>query len=328
MNKNCLIIGAGIAGLMAGKKLQENGIKVTILDKGRGVGGRMATRRISKNIFDHGAQFLTANDATFTQYISEWASKDIIRIWGKKADIHPQNGENDKQNIYIGSNGMTSIAKYLATDLSVELNRRVEILNYFENHWEIKTNTQEVFESDAVILTAPLPQSLELLHSGNLPASNGIQAQLEEIKYHTCIALMVVYQEMVELPETGALKLSGEPLAWIADNRRKGISKGHSAITIHAGNEFSRMYWQQDDEMLAKNILYIAAGWLKSSYSEYQLKRWKYSRPRTTFSQSYYKLPTKIPLVLAGDAFGGPDIEGAALSGISAADTILSSLIL
>jgi predicted NAD/FAD-dependent oxidoreductase len=325
-DKSCVIIGAGIAGLMAGKKLNEKGVHVTVLDKGRGVGGRLATRRIANNVFDHGAQFFSAQDANFKTYVSEWVSGNIIRIWGKKGEIYPENGKDNDQHVYIGSAGMTSLAKYLAGDLTIELNRRAEVLNYFNDHWEIKTNTQEIFETEALILTPPLPQSLELLNSGNLPSLNGLRTQMENIKYNACISLMVVFDDMVDLPDAGALKLSGEPLAWMADNCRKGISKGLSAVTIHTGTEFSRMYWQQDDEMLAKNILYIASGWLKAPYREYQLKRWKYSRPSSTFNQTFCKLPTKIPLVLAGDAFGGPHIEGAALSGLSAAEEILSSM--
>ena len=68
----CIVIGAGIAGLLAARTLQEHGLRVTVLDKGRGVGGRMATRRIGSAVFDHGAQFFTARDPQFDTLISVW----------------------------------------------------------------------------------------------------------------------------------------------------------------------------------------------------------------------------------------------------------------
>ena len=64
---SCLIIGGGISGLIAATELKRNNFEVTILDKGRGIGGRLATRRIKhsvdiEGIFDYGAQHFTVNN--------------------------------------------------------------------------------------------------------------------------------------------------------------------------------------------------------------------------------------------------------------------------
>ena len=61
-NNTCLIIGDGISGLLAGNSLQHNGFQVTIIDKGKGIGGRLASRRIinetyGTGVFDYGVQF-------------------------------------------------------------------------------------------------------------------------------------------------------------------------------------------------------------------------------------------------------------------------------
>ncbi len=49
---DALIVGAGMAGLTAAAELQRAGRSVLVLDKGRGVGGRMASRRIGDATFD------------------------------------------------------------------------------------------------------------------------------------------------------------------------------------------------------------------------------------------------------------------------------------
>ena len=320
--KQCLIIGAGISGLMAARKLVEYGVEVMIIDKSSSVGGRMATRRMGGSVFDHGAQFFTARSGGFNTYVTEWLKEGIVRTWGEPGLFKPEAGMSALERVYVGAGGMATVAKHLARDLNVELLRRAAEINYLTDHWEVTTENHEIFQSDTLMLTAPLPQSLELMRSGNLPSLNGRQNELEQIRYNSCITLLVIYDGIVDLPSPGMLDLSGEPLAMITDNQAKGISEGSSALTIHTGSSFSRKYWEQDDEMLAKNILYIASGWLKSTYTSYQLKRWQYSRPVNTHHQRCFILSDRLPLVLAGDGFGGMRIEDAAMSGLAAAAAI------
>ena len=59
LNTETLIIGAGLSGLSAAQTLVRSGRSVLVVDKGRGVGGRLATRRIGDATLDHGAQFFT-----------------------------------------------------------------------------------------------------------------------------------------------------------------------------------------------------------------------------------------------------------------------------
>ena len=41
-----IVVGAGLSGLMAARECASHGHEVIVFDKGRGVGGRLATRRI------------------------------------------------------------------------------------------------------------------------------------------------------------------------------------------------------------------------------------------------------------------------------------------
>jgi predicted NAD/FAD-dependent oxidoreductase len=136
---------------------------------------------------------------------------------------------------------------------------------------------------------------------------------------------------IVSLPEPGAVQIEGgEPVNWIADNNRKGVSPRASALTIHAGAGFSRAYWEADDAVIARTLTGHAEKFLRDADAQplvnakvetWQVKRWRYSKPAVTHSEHFLSVRTP-PLVFAGDAFGGPRVEGAALSGLAAAREI------
>ena len=81
-----LIVGAGISGLMAARELKKNGYQVLVLDKGRGLGGRMATRRMGGARLDHGAQFMTARQPAFAAIIEE-ALAAGVQVVGNHPDV-------------------------------------------------------------------------------------------------------------------------------------------------------------------------------------------------------------------------------------------------
>jgi len=80
-HRSCVVVGAGISGLLAAKALKEKGWTVTVLEKSRGVGGRMATRRVGRNKFDHGAQFFTVRGERFAGLVEDWLSAGVATQW-------------------------------------------------------------------------------------------------------------------------------------------------------------------------------------------------------------------------------------------------------
>jgi len=99
------VVGAGLSGLIAARDLASRGHTVVVVDKGRGVGGRLATRRIGDAVFDHGAQFFTVRDARFQAIVDEWLDGGVVRVW-----CHGFGTEQDGFPRYVGTAGMTSIA--------------------------------------------------------------------------------------------------------------------------------------------------------------------------------------------------------------------------
>ena len=132
--KHIAVLGAGISGTIAARTLRDRGFDVTLFDKSRGLGGRMATRRGDPGIsFDHGAQYFTARDPHFQRYVQSWIEQGIVAEWtGAIAEIDaseptpPQaRAKIDQPQRFVAVPGMTAIARHLAADLPLQLDTRI-----------------------------------------------------------------------------------------------------------------------------------------------------------------------------------------------------------
>ena len=319
--KTCLIIGAGISGLLAVHRLTNSGVEVTIVDKGRGVGGRMATRRVGEAVFDHGAQFFTVRDAAFAAQVEGWIAGDAAAEWCRGFLNREGAASTDGHPRYRGTTGMTSIPKLLAQGLNVRTAERILSIGADTTGWKAISESGTEFTADALILTSPVPQSLALLDAGEVALPEAARQQLEAVRYDPCLALMICPTQSL-IPAPGAVQLEGEPISWIADNQRKGISP-IPAITIHAAPQFSKTHWDTPTEEVTDLLLHEAARWFQGPVVQAQLHRWRYAKPEVLHPDTSLLSTLPHPVAFCGDAFGTPRVEGAALSGMHAAQQLL-----
>lgn len=321
----CVVVGAGISGLLAARELTAAGWRVVVLDKGRGVGGRMATRRVGDGTFDHGAQFFTVRSERFERLVSTWLEERVVEEWSRGfADAEGRPNE-DGHPRYRGSHGMTSIPKHLAGDLEVRTGERATQVDLREGVWQVATETGSLFEGTALLLTSPVPQSLALFRE-EVVLSADVRRELEDISYSPCLALMALLDGPTGVPEPGGVQIKGEPLDWIGDNQRKGISET-PAVTIHAGPGWSDEHFDADEAWITTSLLSFAGDRLQTDLSsrtiETSLARWRYSWVTQPHEEPCLVASDDPPLLFAGDAFGPSKVEGAALSGLAAADRLL-----
>ena len=318
-NSDCIVIGGGITGLIIATVLQRRGIKVTVLDKGRDIGGRLATRRISheesiKGVFDYGAQYFSVTNPKFQVWVDDWLKHNVIKEWCQGGS------EADEKTRYCGINGTRGIAKYLAKNLDVCINTKVAEVSY-NKKWLVKTENDRQYQGDMLVMTSPVPQSLSLLDASLIVLPLEIRFSLEQIEYDSCIAVLALLEKPSNIPAPGGISLEDDSLAWLADNHQKGISPDGYAVTLHATPKFSEDYWDSDDAEIVYKLITAAADYLDSPVIKYQVHRWRYSLPKTFYNEPCFAL-LELPLVMAGDAFVAPTIEGAVMSGMSAGELI------
>lgn len=290
-----------MAGLSTARILTQNGHEVTLLDKGRGVGGRMATRKIELAKADHGAQYFSVKSPEFRLFIDELIAQNIISEWQV-----PQ-----RENVrYIGRTGMNTIPKHMAASLNVRLNEKAVRLH--SQSVETESGNQYLF--DALISTMPIPQATELFQRSETVLSDKDQHVLASIEYDPCIAVLAMLKTPTAI-EGGGLLLENQPVAWIADNFQKGISSVPS-VTLHASASYSQAHLEDDLQTVGNDLLASVSDWIvPESIEQVQVHRWRYSLARQRYSHSFYKLE-HAPVYLAGDAFGLGNVEGAFLSGL------------
>jgi predicted NAD/FAD-dependent oxidoreductase len=324
-----LVVGAGISGLIAANALQYDDISFVAVDKGRSVGGRLATRRIGPGRADHGAQFFTIRSPEFQNWTERWLMEGLVYRWSNgwsDGSLAPTDFHGHPR--YAVRGGMNALAKYLARDIDIQVNLRLTAATATSQGWQCRADNGQLFLSKALLLTPPVPQSLALLEAGQTELAAADRAALEQIEYAPCLAGMYWLDGPVHLPEPGAIQHSHAPISWIADNQRKGISPEATIVTVHAGPTYSRELWDSPEAETLTALQtgfrpYVAA---TTSVVEAQLKRWRYALPTTLHPERCLLAANLPPLVFAGDGFKSPRVEGAALSGLAASQMLASRI--
>ena len=304
---------------MAARSLHDAGHEVLVIDKGRGVGGRMATRRITTPdgttaVFDHGAQFFTVRDEEMARLVTQWTNTGVVREWCRGFagdDGHPR---------YVVNGGMAALAKHLSSGLAVRTSTLVFAVRPGDkgHRWTVVIDDASTIECDAVIVTCPLPQSYSLTITTGLE----LPRELLTTDYDRTIALLAVVDRPDVIPAPGGLQNPDHVFSWIGDNVAKGVSSV-PAITFHANPAWSLEHWEdsRDDGLAA--ITTQAQRWLGDAHIvACDYKKWRFATPQKVWPDRCYG---NDGIVFAGDAFSGPKVESAVLSGIAAARRVLDS---
>ncbi len=322
MTGRIVIIGAGISGILAARTLQSHGNEVRILEKSRGTGGRMATRRLGELRFDHGAQFFTIRHTAFASIVEPLLTDGIAREWCHGFLDTDRNPNTDGHPRYCGTEGMSRIVRHLSSGLDLHFQTRVASIRSAESEWILETEQGETILADAIISSAPVPQTLAFFKDHQSDLHAGLHPVIGHLTYERCHALMIETEGPSPLPTPGGIQLHRPPLAWIADNHQKGLNTNpdSATLTVHSTPEFAEAYWDRplnESEQALKEAV-TAEFPIKIRQSTFH--RWGFSKPHVQFPERCYGLKQPHPIVFCGDAFGEPRVEGAALSGLAAAD--------
>jgi renalase len=242
------IVGAGISGLVLAEKL-KNISNVTVFEKSKGIGGRIATRYTDDFQFDHGTQFFTVKSAEFKDYLAPIKDAGIIDSWNAKfveiADgtINITRQWSDDKPHYVATPKMNALGKHIASKVGLEnikLNTKVTTITKQGERWSLAEDDSYLGEFDWVILATPNLQAAELMPQC-FYASSTLQTQIMT----GCYALMLGFHKPLELPWDAAL-VKGADISWISVNSSKPKRNSSYSIVVNATNAWSEKNMEQD----------------------------------------------------------------------------------
>jgi predicted NAD/FAD-dependent oxidoreductase len=319
------VVGAGISGLAAARQLADHGLQVQVFDKARGVGGRTSVRREGDLHFDHGAQYFTARDECFRRRVATWVDAGIVREWQGRivAIVNGRVCASESQQRYVGVPGMNAITKHLANTQPVTTGTRVVSMKRCGDRWLLLGEAnQELGRFEALIVAVPAAQAAELLTDLPELAEPARACQLAP-----CWAVMAAFEARLEVPFDGAF-VHDSPLAWIARNNSKPGRTRSECWVLHASPEWSAEHLEDAPKSVCSDLLAaleraVVVGKVPIIHSS--AHRWRYALPVEPLSIGCM-WDKAARVAVCGDWCQGARIEGAFLSGLAAAERIMTAV--
>jgi len=296
------IIGAGIAGLAAARVLRGAGRACTLFDKSRGLGGRMATRRVEAMQFDHGAQYFTARGPRFRAVVEEWRGRGKAAAWFEDA--------------HVGVPGMSAPARLLLDGEAVATGCTVASLRRDAGGWTVcdaagPVDTPANGSFGAVILAVPAPQAIPVA------ASAGVDfPELAGVRYAPCWALMAGFAAPAGIAGD-RIRAERADLSWIArDASKPGRGVAVDTVVAHASPDWSRRHLElAAEDVRARMLALLAAATGNAAAPVFAAAhRWRYALVEQAAGSSFL-WDAQARIGACGDWCLGPRVEAAFDSG-------------
>jgi len=285
------IVGAGMAGLACAEGLAGHGHDVVLLDKGRGPGGRMSTRRIPTAMgdayFDFGAQYFTIRDEAFRRRVDAWIFERVVAPW-------PSAGSQ----AYVGVPTMNAPVRQMANGQLVHWSASVTRIDKVGAGWRLVRKVGEVIEVDMAVIATPAEQASALLG----PIAPDLAAHA--VPSEPCWTLMLAFSEPLGIVQD--CWRGEDVIRWAARNNSKPCRTAPETWVVQAGPGWSRTHVEATAEWVAAT--------LKAAH------RWRFARSGAEGSGAI--LDPGRRLGICGDWLIGPRVEAAWLSGSTLAEKI------
>ncbi len=306
------VIGAGMAGLSCATALSRADrtgadLEIRVFDKGRGPGGRMATRRIATPLgeacFDMGAQYFTVRSPDFAEEVSRWVSAGQVAPW-------PAAGPE----AWVGTPSMTAPLKDMAAPLDIAWNSFVAGLSRDAEGWRLHLKDGDVPGFDAVVIALPAEQATPFL------ALTDPAFFQRNVLSQTSPCWTGLYAFAAPLSVSADVFRKQGIISWAARNSAKPGRAPLETWVVQADHDWSRAHLEEPPESVAAALLSSLLALTGDPGREALVQsahRWRFALSTPLGLDGLWN--PEIGLGVCGDWLLAPRVESAWLSGAALA---------
>lgn len=334
-----VVIGGGVTGLVAARKLRSRGVAVTLIDRGFPFGGRLRPDMqeipgYGRAVFDPVPVFLGP-----VHYNGECADAPLgFPPLGLRTDEFAPEIRNVLGFFPIAHIASENRPARQAPSLEMTLQGGAKALidmllpHGFDEHLQMLAQTEVIaierdgrgwrihvrecgspdygerltstIRSDAVLITLPVPEALALLTSSNVPLSDPLADELRRVRYDRTLTVTAAFRGPSQFPIGSAVSFSDYPLALAFDNQTTGASPTGPAVTAVANPVWAAEHWNDSDEEIANRLLPLIAPWAGGEVVWHRIRRQNHYRATNRVCMPFGEMANDVPpLVIAGDGF-------------------------
>ncbi|MES2661728.1 MAG: FAD-dependent oxidoreductase [Pseudomonadota bacterium] len=330
-----VIVGAGIAGLTCAFELQQRNMKVCVLEKSRGAGGRLASRRIvNEKIFPNQA---FGRHPLGTQYIAlenelEIPEHEYPSWWNKAIEIKALSGAIFQNHALNATTQQAlrfiqyEVCRQLADSVQLQTQQRAIAMSRKEDGWTIETDQQQSYYCKYLVLTIPGPQAITLLQTEpNIACLERVNSIYKPQWTVVCAVRDLKYSINFASLDWIRVKDSSHPLSHayrVLDTSDQTIADGIKLWTLYATPEWTQNNLDLSPEIAVQKLMeaWFELGLSTTEVLYSQAHRWLYARASDTTSKELFVEYTQ--LWVGGDAIAGDGIIQSIRSGLAMANAI------
>lgn len=321
MQEQVAIIGAGLAGATLAHCLSKAGHQVTVLEKSRGTGGRMAACRLGQHSADLGAPWFVPRSPAFT----DWLQRQGLHQWSPTIRDFSGNPVTSRQ-IWLAGPRQSALTRQLLEHCNLITETRVSsVWPELENSVQrivVRTDHDQIIGYyDKVIVTAPAQQAVSLLDA--IPRFSGIAARA---------STQPCWVTVISTPQSHSaadIYCGDHPMLQrcIRDNSKPQRDGDNEVWVLEANSEWSQQMIDASPEDVVQALISsfreVADAGLK--IDNYRSHRWLLAR-HSNDTELTHLWDQDTGIGACGDWLAEAGLEGSWISANSLAEQMLSEI--